>query len=113
MDNYQELAQRLLVHRKQGYSISYIMQRSSRRYLVLSIVLIVLVIFALLEQNATIRALAMFGIGLVLGALIRDIGWFRAIKQMWPFTSEVTDWAKVEAIAAGEAGATPPQATSP
>jgi len=39
---------------------------------------------------------------LLLGALLRDIGWFRAIGRTWPFSEKVTDWDKVQGLADGK-----------
>jgi hypothetical protein len=37
--------------------------------------------------------------GLILGSILRDIGWYRAIRRTFPFTVRVTDWPLVEKIA--------------
>ena len=40
-----------------------------------------------------------------LGALIRDFGWLRRIKKLWPFTQKIINWQKVEDVAEGKESA--------
>lgn len=35
----------------------------------------------------------------VLGQRLRDIQWFRALAKEWPYTEQLLDWAKIEALA--------------
>ncbi len=39
--------------------------------------------------------------GMLLGSLLRDVGWFLRIRQGWPLTVRITDWQRVRAIASG------------
>ena len=38
--------------------------------------------------------------GAFLGAVLRDIVWFRLTEQYWPISDAVTDWEKVDEIIA-------------
>ncbi|WP_299589628.1 hypothetical protein [uncultured Microbulbifer sp.] len=40
-----------------------------------------------------------FALGVIVGAMIRDVGWFRVIEKIWLFTVSITDWEEVERIA--------------
>ena len=35
------------------------------------------------------------------GTKIRDVRWWFALSKQWPTTSELLDWAKIEALASG------------
>jgi hypothetical protein len=58
---------------------------------------------AILADNTGLKVLCAWAFGMFAGAMIRDVGWLRAIKSKWPFMCKVLDWPKLEAIA-GEDG---------
>ena len=39
--------------------------------------------------------------GVVAGVFLRDVSWLIGIQRTWPFSAKVTDWDKVQKIAAG------------
>lgn len=41
-------------------------------------------------------------VGMYLGFIIRDIGWVRSHRRLWPFNRYILDWDKVQRVANGE-----------
>lgn len=95
----QLLAKRMLETREHGFSFALLVRRNAKRYLFLFAVLaLAFLMFADLKFWRACYVL----VGLLLGALLRDIGWFRAIGRTWPFSEKVTDWGKVQGLADGK-----------
>ncbi len=70
-----------------------------RRYaLLLSCLGALIAIFTLLK----VWPAALFFVGLLAGALLRDVGWIRSMKRTWPFHERITNWAFVEQLAKNE-----------
>lgn len=65
------------------------------RYLVITVLLIILFILALLTGT---ESLALILTGIFLGVLIRDITRFRLFVRVWPATSAVLDWEKIDVL---------------
>lgn len=95
--NDQALAQRLLSMRDQGaYSFGRFLKLNLWRYLFqIALHSVLLAILAFLGM----WPLFIFLLGLVLGAFLRDLGWVRSSRRVWPFTVRVTNWELVEQIA--------------
>ena len=97
--NEQLLASRLLAQREQGISIRYLL-RSAWRYYALLFGLIGLLLLTIVNlREPTLRHVLIWGAGMLSGAMLRDVAWFRRIRRQWPFTEKITDWAKVKALA--------------
>lgn len=41
-------------------------------------------------------------LGVLLGKVMRDVGWIFAMQRAWPFNLNVTDWERVRSLAAEE-----------
>lgn len=94
----QALAQRLLSMRDKGpYRYGAFVKLNAWRYLFqIALHSLLLAILALMGM----WPLFIFLLGLVLGAFLRDVGWVRSTRRVWPFTVRVTDWDLVEKLAA-------------
>jgi len=101
----QTMARHMLAHRDKNYSIIYVLRRSAWRYTLLIGLLLLFVVASRSTADWTIKGFCLWGSGMFLGALCRDIGWFLRIKRSWPFTQKITDWRKVEEIAEGKEAA--------
>ena len=65
------------------------------RYLVITVLLILL--FVLAQVTGT-ESIALIVSGICLGVLIRDITRFRLFVRVWPATSAVLDWERLDAL---------------
>ena len=92
-----KVAQNLLRMRDQGCKISFLVKRSLPRYILLSFALVLVIGGCVIVPS--LWPFGFFVSGMLVGASLRDIGWFRVIKRQWPFTVRVTDWEIVEEIA--------------
>jgi hypothetical protein len=94
----QALAQRLLSMRSDGgYRLGAFVKLNGWRYIFLiALHCLVLAILALVGM----WPLFIFILGLVIGVFLRDLGWVRSTRRVWPFTVRVTDWEIVERMAA-------------
>jgi len=94
----QALAQRLLSMRDKGsYRFGAFLKLNAWRYLFqVAVHSVLLAILAL----AGLWPVFIFLLGLVLGSFLRDVGWVRSTRRMWPFTVKVTNWDVVERLAA-------------
>ncbi len=90
----------LLHHKEQGYSIMYVIRKSAIRYLILFFALVFFIL--LYHARYIVFSGFVFIIGLVIGAIARDVGWFRQSRRLWPFYDKVIDWSKVRQIAEGK-----------
>jgi hypothetical protein len=103
------LAERLLRAREQGgYKILPFVRMNARGYV--SLVLYFTTVLAFLAFAGVWPSFAVMG-GLAAGVFLRDVSWLMGIQRTWPFSAKVTDWEKVQKIAAGlsiaEPGASP------
>ena len=103
------LAERMLQAREQGgYRFLPFVRMNAKGYVVL-----VVYFGALLAFFAFTAMWPVFGViaGVVAGVFLRDVSWLIGIQRNWPFSAKVTDWEKVQKIAAGlplaEPGAAP------
>lgn len=114
------LAERMLQARERGgYKILPFVRMNAKGYVVLVVYFGALLAF--LAFTAMWPVFAVIG-GVVVGVFLRDVSWLIGIQRTWPFSAKVTDWGKVQKIAAGlplaEPGAPPkggptmPQSTS-
>jgi len=87
----------LLRHKEHGYSILYILQVSAFRYLLL--ILAAALVLVIYQFNQRDGGIYLFLLGLLVGAVMRDFGWLRQGKKVWPLYEKVIDWAKVKEIA--------------
>jgi hypothetical protein len=102
-----------------GYRILAFVRMNAKGYVVLVAYFgSLLAFFAFTAMWLVFAAIA----GVVVGVFLRDVSWLIGIQRTWPFSAKVTDWDKVQKIAAGlpiaEPGAAPnggptmPQSTS-
>lgn len=99
----QALARLMLETLETGYSFGLFYRRNGRRY--------ALLVFAGLFTITLLVSLRMWPVGvlvggMIVGALIRDLGWVRSTRRTWPFTQRVIDWDKVRVLAAEAADQT-------
>jgi hypothetical protein len=86
----------MLETRDRGYSFPLFIRRGAKRYLLLFALFgFALLAFGVLQYWMTFNLM----LGMFVGCLLRDIGWFRAIGKTWPFSQKVTDWNEVQRIA--------------
>jgi ABC-type long-subunit fatty acid transport system fused permease/ATPase subunit len=68
------------------------------------LLMVAFAILAMLLIPSLANGAVVYGVlGLVVGAILRDVGYFRQFRQVWPATAAVLDWERVEALLAGEA----------
>ncbi len=81
-----------------GYRFLPFVRMNAKGYVVL-----VVYIGALLAFFAFTAMWPVFGViaGVVAGVFLRDVSWLIGIQRNWPFSAKVTDWDKVQKIAAG------------
>ena len=79
--------------RENEYSILHSIKISMKMYLLLIVCMII--IWSITGLNDTIKVCMT---SFLIGAVIRDVGWFRQIKALWPLTKELIDWEKVEEL---------------
>lgn len=96
----QALAQRLLTMRSKGpYRVGAFLKLNAWRYLFqIALHSLLLAILALMGM----WPLFIFLLGIVFGVFLRDVGWVRSTRRVWPFTVKVTNWDVVERLAAEE-----------
>lgn len=94
-------ARHLLEHRAKGFSITRVLRQSLGAYLILAALIATLIAIHGNTDRPSVRAVCLWGGGVFCGVFLRDFGWLRRIKQGWPLTEKLTDWRKVEAVAAG------------
>ena len=94
-----QLALNLLAHKAKGYSTWSIIKKSKSRYCILFILLSLCFLAFFLGTDKNISLTFLFLAGLLSGTILRDIGWIRSIKQLWPFSFKVYNWEKIEKIA--------------
>ena len=99
----QYLANAYLVHREKDYSPAFVIRGAIRLYILqIAIFLIALWGAFALPPSSPYKALCIWGTGITMGAFIRDAGWLRRMKALWPLTQKLIDWPKVETIAKQE-----------
>ena len=86
----------MLETRERGVSYGLFLRKSARPYLILLLVYGVL-LSVLVCLDLWMPFVLM--VGMLLGCLLRDVGWVRRIKQTWPFTLKTTDWDIVQRLA--------------
>ncbi len=90
------LARSLLEMRERGISFGSHVRRNHTFYSVFAAYFVaVLVLLAWLQMWLLFYLVA----GMCLGASLKDFGWVRATRKVFPFTEKVTDWRKVEDLA--------------
>ena len=98
----QKLAQELLVSRTEEPSILRPFKKNLKRYVRLGL-LIIIVIFVskkmLDPDSQELNSYFIFLVGMSVGAVVRDIGWFKRIKELSSFNKKIVDWRKVEELA--------------
>jgi hypothetical protein len=67
-----------------------------------TLLLILFVLGFLSTYDLLVKGFCLWGVGMFMGMLLRDLGWFLRLKMQWPFTEAIIDWSKVEAIAEGK-----------
>lgn len=92
----QRLATRMLEIRDRGYTFALFLRWSAKSYLLLFFIFgVVLIAFVMTQQWMPLCLM----FSMLLGVLLRDIGWVQANGKACPFTLKVTDWDKVQALA--------------
>ena len=94
-----QLALHLLAHKRRGYSILHILNASKYRYIFHLLLIAALICCYFWIKDKILNLFFLFTIGMLVGAVVRDIGWIRRMKMIWPFNERVIDWKKVEEIA--------------
>ena len=93
------LARRLLETRERGFSFELFYSRSKKNYALLALCFLgPLPAFAVAESWTAFW----IDLGMLLGCLLRDVSWVRAVGKTWPFSVKVTDWDKVQKLADDE-----------
>ena len=97
------LAKAYLVHREKNYSTAFVIRGAIRIY-ILQITVFLIALWGVFSSNdsSPFKTLCIWCVGVTMGAFIRDAGWFRRMKALWPLTQKLIDWQKVEAIAKQE-----------
>ena len=67
------------------------------------VILVLIILLFLLAPTSGIESLALIFTGIFLGILIRDITRFRQFLQMWPATSTVLDWQRLDELFGNDA----------
>ncbi len=88
----------MLKQREEGWSFTFAIRVMKIRFMLYLSLIIISVVFLLVSPNLFNHWFILI-IGMVFGALLRDIGWLLRIKKSWPFTEKTTDWSKVKEIA--------------
>lgn len=98
MDQFSDriLARRMIEARDCGHSFALFFRRYRKHYLLLVSYFGILLVASALVQFWMIFCAAL---GMLAGALLRDIGWMRSFRKTFPFSMKVTDWEKVTRIA--------------
>lgn len=92
----QVLARSLLEMRERGISLGLHVRRNLTMYsLVAAYFVVALALLAWLQM----WLLFYLVFGMCVGAFLKDFGWVRATRKVFPFTLKVTDWKKVESLA--------------
>jgi hypothetical protein len=94
-----QLAHHLLAHHKNGYSFRYVIITSRYRYMITFCYASIVALFWWHTNNSALKACCTFAIGMLAGAILRDIGFLRRLKRNWPFTEKVVNWNRVDEIA--------------
>jgi hypothetical protein len=95
----QQLAKHYLAHRD-GYSLGYVFRQSKLNFIFLGSLLLILGFGFGATDDYVIKGFCLWGIGMFLGAIVRDLGWLQKTRKQWSFTERIIDWQKVEKIAA-------------
>ncbi len=81
-----------------GYRILPFVRMNAKGYVVLVVYFgALLAFFAFTAMWPVVAVIA----GVVAGVFLRDVSWLIGIQRTWPFSAKVTDWDKVQKIAAG------------
>lgn len=88
------------IYRDHPPSVWQLFRANLWRYLLLAFLVLVLY---LLAPAAGIEALPLLVTGLFLGVLGRDLGTFLRFIRLWPVTTTVIDWPRLEALLAAAA----------
>jgi hypothetical protein len=92
-----EFARSLLELRESGCSFRLQFRRLARANLLLMVSFtIAIAIYTWLQLWVGVYIM----LGMLLGSVLRDVAWVFAIKKSWPFRLKVTDWDKVQSLAA-------------
>ena len=84
-----------LTFKDRSPTILQLVRFNTKKYLITFVLVGAIVFIQWLVAGWIVGALFM---SFVAGAFCRDIGHFRRICLTWPFTREITDWAKVDAL---------------
>jgi len=97
------IARLYLAQRECGYSGAAFVRAAKWGYVILGACLVLVAIIFSATDELWAKGLCLWAAGMLLGAVLRDVGWFRRIKMNWPFTEKIIDWQKVEEIASEDA----------
>lgn len=103
------LAINLLKGRRANYSFGHYM-RLFRLQIILGIVVIGICIGLLAADRFNIYSLVM--IGMMVGSFLRDLVWIRMVRSTKAFQELITDWEKVEQLAAADDSDDPQASTA-
>ncbi len=68
-------------------------EQSSKNHAILFMVVSLGSIYLYLDVS---RAVGLFFAGIGVGAILRDIGRFRAFARIWPVLAQILDWKKID-----------------
>jgi hypothetical protein len=89
----QAMAARLIRARQEGgYRVRTFLRLNARRYVFLGVIFGLA--FAFFAFTGLWNGFALL-LGILLGSLLRDLGWVRASQRTWPFMMKVIDWGMV------------------
>lgn len=107
--NQQQRCLQLLETREHGFRIRTTFVTNWRAYLLNMMLLIAMAVLATFETGV-LQLAFVAGCGMLTGAIFRDLGWLRRMRQNWPLSERITDRDEVERIAGAR---TTPKRTGP
>lgn len=106
----QRAAKRLLEAHERGLNLRRALGWTWKPRALFALILSVGIVGAIVERgDAVMMSAFLVFAGVMLGAMLRDIGWARAHVNAWPLTDRITDWDRVRGIAGGTEVGEPPR----
>lgn len=96
--NERQRCAHLLETRERGFRLFDVLRKNRTTY-ALHLILMSTLIALGFQLEGVWQSAAAAGSGMLAGALLRDLGWLRRVRQNWPLTERITDWHEVERIA--------------
>ena len=101
MEKEKKLAQDLLKVRREGFPSPLISILGKKKVHLLRYAVIGGLIFMLWTNwgDAILRGFLLFGLGIVAGGILNEMGFLKRIGSNWSFTDKVTNWSLVSQLA--------------